>query len=52
MITTMGRIDFCCLNNRMPMNKLNKPTNKQIIAPNTLFIFGKIAPKNKIKNNT
>ena len=35
----------------MPMNKLIRPITKQVIAPNTLFIFGKIATKNKTKNN-
>ena len=35
----------------MPMNKLIRPITKQVIAPNTLFIFGKMAPKNKTKNN-
>lgn len=51
-ITKIDIIDLSFLNDFMPINKLNRPMIKQIIAPNTLFIFGKIALKNKIKNNT
>lgn len=38
-VTTIDRMDSRCLNDCMPMNKLIRPITKQVIAPNTLFIF-------------
>lgn len=52
-IIAVDRMGFSWyLNDFIPMNKLNKPIIKHTIAPNILFIFGKIAPKNRIKNTT